>query len=373
MKVLTVGGATQDTFLHFDGGNSMQLVQNMDQHSYLLLESGEKIEIQNLSIFTGGGATNSAASFKLLGFDVAAYLPVADDEAGKLVLADLTARGIDTSQVAHTTTHPTGVSFIVKAHELDRTILVHRGANGHMDSASIPLEAIAAADQLYLTSLGGTSSALLKPIVAHAKQHNVPVAVNPGSGQLSDGVQALKECLSSIDTLIMNGAEAKQFMIALVESDDVYKRTLMSGYKGKYCPIDTDMAEPCLLQYPTPHEDMRFSTRKFFQEVLKLGPSTVVITNGANGVYAARQDAIYFHQAVDTTIVDTVGAGDAFGSTFVASLARGDELTAAMRFGILNSTSVIGKLGAKDGLSTFEQLERASKETATPACERFEF
>ncbi len=373
MKVLTVGGATQDTFLHFDGGNSMQLVQNMDQHSYLLLESGEKIEIQNLGIFTGGGATNSAASFNALGFDVATYLPVADDEAGQLVLADLEARGIDTSHIAHTADHPTGVSFIVKAHDLDRTILVHRGANSHMDTTSIPLDAIATTDQLYITSLGGQSSALLRPIVDHAKKHDVPVAVNPGSGQLSDGVNVLKECLSSIDILIMNGAEAKLFMIALVESDDVYKRTLTSGYKGRYCPIDTDMAEPCLLQYPTPHEDLRFSTRNFFREVLKLGPRTVVITNGANGVYAAREDAIYFHQAVDTPIVDTVGAGDAFGSTLVASLARGDDLPTALRFGVLNSTSVIGKLGAKDGLSTFEQLERASKETQTPACERFDF
>ena len=43
-----------------------------------------------------------------------------------------------------------------------------------------------------------------------------------------------------------------------------------------------------------------------------MGPKTVVITNGSNGVYVATEKEIIFHPSIKTKVVDTVGAGDSW-------------------------------------------------------------
>ena len=56
--------------------------------------------------------------------------------------------------------------------------------------------------------------------------------------------------------------------------------------------------------------------------------------------------------------VDRTGAGDAFASTFVAALAKGNTIEGALQWAPINSMSVVQKLGAQAGLLSEEQLER---------------
>jgi sugar/nucleoside kinase (ribokinase family) len=120
--------------------------------------------------------------------------------------------------------------------------------------------------------------------------------------------------------------------------------------------------KPYLLETPLVFENYSFSLRNFFKEVLAMGPSIVVVTNGGNGVYAATQESLYFHPSADITVCDNIGAGDAFGSSFVGSLLLGDSLEKALRNGIVNSASVLQKMGAKPGLLTRkQQQEQAQK------------
>ncbi|NBT60148.1 carbohydrate kinase family protein, partial [bacterium] len=71
MKVLTVGGATQDILLQYAGADVMTIAKRQWTQTYMLFESGEKIEIERTTYLTGGGATNAAVSFKRQGFDTA--------------------------------------------------------------------------------------------------------------------------------------------------------------------------------------------------------------------------------------------------------------------------------------------------------------
>jgi ribokinase len=54
--------------------------------------------------------------------------------------------------------------------------------------------------------------------------------------------------------------------------------------------------------------------------------------------------------------VDRTGAGDAFASTFVAALARGNSIEGALQWAPINSMSVCQKVGAQAGLLTEEKL-----------------
>ena len=49
---------------------------------------------------------------------------------------------------------------------------------------------------------------------------------------------------------------------------------------------------------------------------------------------------------------DATGAGDAFGSGFLASIAAGKSFRQALIFASANSTAVVSKLGANRGILT---------------------
>jgi sugar/nucleoside kinase (ribokinase family) len=78
---------------------------------------------------------------------------------------------------------------------------------------------------------------------------------------------------------------------------------------------------------------------------------TVIITDGAMGGIATNGEKTYrFGVYEDVKIKDTTGAGDAFGSGFLASIASGDSFKKALIFCSANSTSVVQHRGAKNGI-----------------------
>lgn len=319
-KIVTIGGATQDIYLQYQGCDCMSIMESGGERRYMLFESGAKVEVEGVLYYTGGGATNSAVSFKRLGFDTTCFCMVGDDLAGRAVVQDLESEGVDVSKIVVSPEHATGTSFVVHSLQRERTIFAYRGANGFLTEKDIPFDSIENADQLYITSLSHESSKILGVIGEYAKKQNIPIAINPGISQLSTGAQELKKSLQYIDILILNSSEAKTFMRSLV--------------------------------------DLYFTIPSFFKEVVKLGPKIVVVTDGAQGVHVATQDAVYFHPSMKVDVVDTLGAGDSFGSCFVGCLQRGASVEEALRSGIVNSASVIGKFGAKPGLLSYDELEK---------------
>ena len=54
-------------------------------------------------------------------------------------------------------------------------------------------------------------------------------------------------------------------------------------------------------------------------------------------------------------MVDSTGAGDAFGSGFVVGLMKGKSIEESVEFGKKQAANVIKFIGAKQGLITFNQ------------------
>jgi len=88
------------------------------------------------------------------------------------------------------------------------------------------------------------------------------------------------------------------------------------------------------------------------------GPKTVVITDGRNGAFAYDGTKKLFVPMYPDTRppVERTGAGDAFSSTVASALALGHPLEEALRWGPINSMSVVQEIGAQKGLLTREQL-----------------
>ena len=329
-KIITIGAATIDTIIEYEDPQTLNLHSKQGIASYLLLEEGKKIEVTTLGQFSGGGGTNSAIAFKKLGFEVSSICRVGQDDQGAHVINELTQAGVETRYIQRDMNECTASSYIIPSLKGDRTILAHRGANGNLIADAASLEAIAHNQYVYISSLSGNSSTQL-PLITHAaKLAHVPIAINPGISQLRLGADCIIQSLKDIEIVIVNSSEAKHLMSAMT------------------------------------HQNTPFQLTDFFQLILAQGPRFVVVTDGDKGVHVADKTQIYFHPALDTiTVVNTLGAGDAFGSTFVAFIAQGKPVEQAIFAGIINSSCVVSCPDAKTGLLSEQELLQRLREFST--------
>lgn len=348
-KILTIGSGMHDLFMQYEGVETLQLHTNHQDLSYVCMQAGRKIELQKLISYCGGGATNSAVSFARAGFDVTIFCKIGADHAGNFIIQRLKEEKINTDALITTDAAPTGCSFIIPGPQGNSALFVHRGANITLMQSELPQKAIAQCDQLYITSLSGPTAPLLIPITTLAKKFNKPVAVNPGTSQLRAGPDYLKSALSNIDTLILNSYEAELLMTSLT----IHLPPL-------HIPSYRDTSLPELLKKPLGSATTCFTLQQFFHHVHACGPRIIVVTNGAEGVYASDTHTIYFHPSIPIEIVSSIGAGDAFGSCFIACLYNKKIIDDALRAGVINSASVIKHLGTQTGLLTTDEIDHRS-------------
>jgi ribokinase len=348
-KVLTIGSGIQDIFTKYENVETLDLHTKTEDLAYVCLRAGRKIELQDIVYYCGGGATNSAVSFTRNGCQAEAFFKIGNDKAGNFILDSLKKENVSTDHVVRTDNAPTGQSFIIPGPHGNSAVLVYRGANLTLTQEELPADSIKASDQLYITSLSGPAAQLFIPITQMAKKYNVPVAANPGTSQLRAGADFLKEALCNVNILILNSYEAELLMTSLkvtIPSIDI--------------PQSKDETLPKLLKTLLGSTTTCFTLKQFFSTVHECGPDIIVVTNGSEGVYASNKKTIYFHPSIKINMVSSTGAGDAFGSSFVAQLLNNRSIEDALRIGIINSSSVIKHLGTQNGLLTRDELEKIS-------------
>lgn len=356
MNVITIGGATQDIFLTCQSNDQLTITENNYLSRYLIFNPQNKTEASKINFLTGGGATNSAATFKKMNFDVSCFCSVADDFAGSFIKQELKDLSISTDLIITTNKNTTGTSVIINNPDGDRILITYRGANNELTNTKELQQKLPSTDIVYITSISEAFFDHLSPIAEAAKKNKTLVSLNPGKNQLTaSALPELKKALLSTTILIMNFTEAKLLTTALITSDNQYKNSLSTSMQHIACATTMSDEEPYLIDHPIPHENLFFNIRSFFKEVLKLGPSIIVITNGCNGVYVATHSTIYFHPSMKVPVVNTVGAGDSFGATFVGIYGLTQNIERALKHGIVNSASVLQDIGAKKGLLSQEE------------------
>jgi sugar/nucleoside kinase (ribokinase family) len=83
------------------------------------------------------------------------------------------------------------------------------------------------------------------------------------------------------------------------------------------------------------------------------------MTKGPEGVIASDGKNIYKAGIFkEKRHIDRTGAGDAFGSGFIAGIIRTGRVEEAIRLGTANSTSIVEKFGAKNGILTTKEFNK---------------
>ena len=303
-RIVSLGSALQDIYL-IDRDN-FGSIEFGDVSMFKNLEIGSKYDIEKLDFFIGGGGTNSAVTFARSGHETIYFGNIGHDPAGEAVLKMLDEEGIDTSYISFPPHGKTGCSIILLDSKTgERTVLTFRGASARFDNLSAQDLDLIQPDWLYVTTLRGDMGTLLN---FFEKAHSIGTKImfNPGVLELANPKQVLG-LLSDVDVLLVNKREANQLVGGSLLDE------LLNKLKN-YC-------------------------------------QTVIITAGAMGDIATNGEKTYrFGIYEDAKINDTTGAGDAFGSGFLASLASGDSFRTALVFGSANSTAVVQHRGAKNGI-----------------------
>lgn len=302
--IITIGAATRDVFL--TSGDFKIIPSRQFKTGYgECFAFGSKIELKDIFLDTGGGATNAAVTFANLGFSVACVTKVGDDVDADVITSDLKARGVNTRHIVRAKREKTAHSVIIVTPNGQRTVLVYRGASAHLVPRDIPWGSITSRG-MYVTSLGG-NIALFRAILKHAERIGALVAWNPGGSELDRGWKALKPLIARVAVFNVNREEATR----LTGKTDI--RGILATLAGTGAPF-------------------------------------VVVTDGEKGAYLRVKEGSFWIKTTGVKVVSATGAGDAFGSGFVAGLAMGKDALTSARIAMCNAEGVIREVGAKNGL-----------------------
>ncbi|MBU3964657.1 carbohydrate kinase family protein [Patescibacteria group bacterium] len=292
--VITFGSASEDIFVFSK--------EFFDRKFCFPL--GDKMDVENLIIRTGGGGTNTAATFALQGLKVAFCGSVGKDYAGFSVLLDLKKRKISTEFLNSLNNKTTNHSVILSKKEKGKVILAYRDASNYIPK-NFNFDKLKA-HWFYLAPLAGECAKKTKQIIDFAHKNKIKVAINPSREQIEMYKKSFKALLPKIDILLTNEKETKM-LFGNRKTEDIF-REIKPFLKGLF------------------------------------------VTGGENGLMAFDGKFVYKGDVFKSKISDLTGAGDAFGSGLVAWLIKKKNMIEAIQFGSANTVACVKEWGAKDGL-----------------------
>lgn len=303
--VISIGAATTDIII-----KSENILEN---RRFFSLKRSSKNEISETLICSGGGATNSVTTFSRLGLKSSIIALIGQEPLSQYIKDDLIKEKINTEFLISNKEDHTDFSVVLVASDGARSILTSRGST-RLERRDIPWNKLKT-KWLYLTSLEGNIG-LLEELIGFAKENNIKISLNPGQRELKLRRQLIP-LLKYLDFLLLNRQEAE------ILADTNHKESSFLEVLKKYAPL-------------------------------------IAITNGRLGAKVLTSTDILFSPVINTHPLDETGAGDAFGSAFVAALINNHSLPKCLSWAIHNSASVVSELGAKKGILTIKQMSHVS-------------
>lgn len=306
--VITIGAGVADLY-----ARSSALETRKDIHapngSDSCFPMGAKLPLEEISLQTGGGATNASVTFSHLGLKTATICRVGNDLFGNLIKDTLQKERVSTVYVQTDKEHATGQSIIMLADIGHRTIFVHRGASAAINKREIPWSSLSPR-WFYVTSLGGDLG-LMTMILDRAEATGASVSWNPGNAELKKGFAKLAPLIKRVDVFNVNREEA-----AMLSDQPVrHLKSIVDALGG----------------------------------LPRMG---FLMSDGPKGAYLHTKCCTWYAPPLPGKRVNTTGAGDALGSGFIAGFIKTCDLSIGLKIGMLNALGVITHTGAKAGILT---------------------
>lgn len=315
LDVLSVGDVVTDAFIKLLDGEAK--VKKTEDGPMLSMPFGTKVPFDHAEVVPAvGNAGNASVAFAKLGLKSGLAANVGEDDWGREIITSLRKLNVDTRFVHINPKHKSNYHYVLWYKE-ERTILIkHEEYEYNWPRFRI----IDYPKWIYFSSISEHALEYHDELSAWLNSHpTIKLAFQPGTFQIAAGTRRLKKIYQRAEVLAVNREEAVEIS-------------------------------------HSSHHDIH----DLFDKLHELGPKIVLISDGHAGAYASDGQnrwkmPIYPDPKPP---FERTGAGDAFTSTFVAALAKGADVQAALLWAPINSMSVVQKVGAQAGLLDEKQINK---------------
>lgn len=302
MRVVTIGTATIDIIVSGPPARP---------------NAGTKQEVEHIGLYAGGGAVNTALGFQSLGAAASIVCAVGPDVEGQWLRDTLASHGVGVDGMQIVSGEPTGKAVVHVGADGEAWVFAQRGASTKLALAGCG-PAVCAADMRYVSSLSGQAQADLLTVLraegTDRTTRSTRLVINPGARQLAEPETGLHElctytdllCLNAVEGQVLNGVAVQDTQAALSTDTALALATQLSSALG-----------PAVL--------------------LTLGSAGAVFVEGGRGI---------FQPASRANVASTLGAGDAFASTFAWHWAQGAAPEQALAAAAQRAADVLGAKAA---------------------------
>jgi ribokinase len=301
--LISIGDPTIDTFLFVDDVEVKRVKGQLKAE----INWGDKLPVQKFYRTVAGNAANNAVGSSRLGLKTAFYTVLAHDAGGREIIHKMKKEKVATDYITIDEKHPTNASTVL-SHGGERTIFVYH------EHRKYKLPKLSPSQWIYLTSMGVGFEKIYKDLARYIDKTGAKLVFNPGTFQLRKGPKFNRLMLERTHVLSINKEEAQSWVGA--------------------------------------SEDFELLAKK----LQKLGPKTVVITDGRRGAYSYSSEGYYWIPEFPGPRIEATGAGDSFTTAYTAALFYGLSHKEALRWGPVNAGSVVNTIGPQQGLLTKAQI-----------------
>ncbi len=300
-----------------------------------ILGDGETV-VKDSTLSPGGSSANTIYGLAKLGVNTGFAGAIGDDEEGKILLKSFQEVGVATSQIRVKPQTETGSVLCLSDSLGKRSLYVLPGANNLLTIEDLDVNYVNQAKMLHLSSFADDRQFTMLLELIDGLDLSTKVSFAPGALYASKGLKALAPILDRTHVLFINHNEIRQLT-------------------GQDVPAG---AESCLKHGC---EILVVTLSKGTK--LELGRETGHrITDAICYIRDVGNEYVIEPPSQNVATIDTTGAGDAFATGFLYGLLNGKGLEECGRLGNIVAQFSISKIGARQGLSTLDELSQRYRE-----------
>jgi len=308
-------------------GKVIETPEDLEAQKKIEFELGAKYQVlEKRHESIGGCAANVSLGLARLNLETYCCTRMGSDQTGDWIKKEMEKNGVRIDLVQTGEGHKSDLSAIIaNIPSGDRIIFSDRDSNEKLEILPEEMKKVGAG-WIFVSSLNGNGDegweGKVDKILDLVGRENLKLIFNPGQKNIKSNPQKVIDAVSRSQILIINKDEA----IEIVDKSGSFEEGLLN--------------------------DEKFLAGKLNE----LGAQTIAMTDGLRGAWIYDKGNFLHMEAKKGKVSDSLGAGDAFSSGFIAAYIKGKNTEECLRWGITNAASVVEHYGAVNGLLKEEEI-----------------
>lgn len=308
--LLTIGDIKLDAFISLDRcKDKCDLKKKKIEFAF-----GEKISVDLLDQQIGGSAPNVATGLARMGKHTAVVSHMGDDQTHTLAIETLKKEKVETDFIKSYKKTASAYSAVLSL-QGEKTILASYLHKPLAFPSPLP-----ETKWVYLCEMGNAYEQTYHNLLRALKADHILLGYNPGNVQMHDHKPELFDMIARTNVLFVNVKEGETII-----------------------------------------GNTRLGIKRLADALFRLGPSEVIITDGRNGSYGYNGTCLFHCPIFPSERIESTGAGDSFAAAYIGAKMNGESMQEALRWGSVNSASVVHEIGPTKGLLTQKQIQAGLK------------